>query len=234
MAGFTGIRAIAFDLDGTLIDSVPALAQAASAALVDLGRPACDVHAARGWIGNGVEMLMRRALSANVVPDPTLSPELLERALDRFHHHYDAHLDQGSPLYPGVANTLAILRQRGYRLALVTNKPARYLPELMATCGLAQHFELMLGGDSLAERKPHPLPLHTVLNKFDLQPEQMVMVGDSRNDIDAARAAGCGCVGLSYGYNYGQPIAELGPDHTLDQFEHLLALLPAREETVTL
>ncbi|MBY5923216.1 phosphoglycolate phosphatase [Ferrimonas balearica] len=225
---FSAVRAIAFDLDGTLIDSVPALAQAAGAALVDLGRPACSEEAARGWIGNGAEMLMRRALSGNVEPDPTLEPELLDHALERFHFHYGAHLDKGSPLYPGVEQTLAKLKARGYRLALITNKPARYLPELMATCGLADHFELMLGGDSLVRRKPDPMPLEHVLDHFGLGAHQMVMVGDSRNDIEAARAAGCASIGLSYGYNYGQPIAALDPTQTLDHFEHLLALLPAR------
>ncbi|MBY6187815.1 phosphoglycolate phosphatase [Marinobacter hydrocarbonoclasticus] len=228
---FSKIRAIAFDLDGTLIDSVPALAQAAGAALEDLGRPSCTVEAARGWIGNGAEMLMRRALSGNVEPDPALSSDLLANALERFHFHYGAHLDQGSPLYPGVAETLAALKARGYRLALITNKPARYLPDLMATCGLAAHFELMLGGDSLARRKPDPMPLEHVLAQFGLAAEQMVMVGDSRNDIEAAKAAGCTSIGLTYGYNYGQPIAALGPNQTLDHFEHLLALLPARQET---
>ncbi|GAA5193360.1 phosphoglycolate phosphatase [Ferrimonas gelatinilytica] len=225
------VRAIAFDLDGTLIDSGPSLAAAAGQALTDLGRPACDPQKALGWIGNGAEMLMRRALADDIRPDPTLDESLLEQALDRFHHHYAGHKAGPELLYPGVAETLSQLKRRGYSMALVTNKPARYLPSLLKQCGLADYFEHCFGGDSLSRRKPDPLPLNTLLSSWSLSPEQMLMVGDSRNDIEAGKAAGCPTVGMSYGYNYGLDIRSLDPDHALDNFDHLLALLPALTET---
>ncbi len=225
------VRAIAFDLDGTLIDSGPSLAMAAGKALADLGRPACDPNKALGWIGNGAEMLMRRALADDLQPDPGLDEALLVEALNRFHHHYAAHRAGPELLYPGVAATLVQLKRRGYRMALVTNKPDRYLPDLLEACGLAGHFEHCFGGDALARRKPDPLPLNTLLSLWSLSPKQMLMVGDSRNDIEAGRAAGCPTLGVSYGYNYGLDIRSLDPDHAVDNFDHLLALLPALTET---
>ncbi|SHH98862.1 phosphoglycolate phosphatase [Ferrimonas marina] len=224
------VQAIAFDLDGTLIDSGPSLAHAAAETLIDLGRPPCDPTKALGWIGNGAEVLIRRALSDDVQVDPGLDEALVAKALSRFHHHYAQHQAGPELLYPDVAQTLTTLKARGYRLGLVTNKPAQFVPELLAACGIDHLFDHWFGGDSLARRKPDPLPLNTLLQRWGLTPEQMLMVGDSRNDIEAGKAAGCPTIGLSYGYNYGLDIRTLDPDHALDQFKPLLALLPALTE----
>ncbi|GAA4900658.1 phosphoglycolate phosphatase [Ferrimonas pelagia] len=224
------VRAIAFDLDGTLVNSGPSLAAAAAAALVDMGRTPCVTQDALGWIGNGAEVLIRRALSADVTIDPRLDETLVAETLVRFHWHYGQHRAGPELLYPKVGSTLERLQARGYRIAVVTNKPAQYVQGLLDDCGIAPYIECWFGGDSLPRRKPDPLPLTTLLQQWQLQSKQLLMVGDSRNDIEAGRAAGCSTVGVSYGYNYGLDIRTLDPDHALDNFDHLLALLPALTE----
>ncbi|WP_298443269.1 phosphoglycolate phosphatase [uncultured Ferrimonas sp.] len=227
---FANVRAIAFDLDGTLIDSGPSLAAAAAEALVAVGRPPCQQADALDWIGNGALMLIKRALSNAVEPDPTLPSALIEQTLAHFNRAYAKHQANPSMLYPQVASTLSELQRRGYKLALVTNKPSQFVAQLLLDAGIASHFEFWFGGDCLAERKPSPLPLNTLLSRWQLQPQQLLMVGDSRNDILAAKAANCPSVGLSYGYNYGQDIRIEQPNLALDHFQHLLASLPALTE----
>ncbi|AEY02735.1 phosphoglycolate phosphatase [Oceanimonas sp. GK1] len=214
---------IQFDLDGTLIDSVPQLAEAINDMLATLGHAGQPVEAVRCWVGNGADMLVQRALTAAQGEAP--DADLHRRARALFDEAYAGHADAALVFYPGVLDTLERLRTAGKRLALVTNKPYRFVPGILAAGGLTDHFELALGGDSLAEKKPSAAPLLHICERLDVSPARSLMVGDSENDVLAARAAGMAVAALSYGYNYGRPIADSSPDWVLDDFAGLAAIL---------
>lgn len=217
------IQAIAFDLDGTLVDSVPGLTLALQRTLADLKLPGITDEQVKVWIGNGIDVLLQRAFAA--IQAPT---ELLTEARQRFDHHYNQTIDQGTQLFPHVKQTLQNLQQRGFQLALVTNKPAQFLPALLASLQIKNYFSLCLGGGDVIKLKPHPAPIFQVLASFGLYQAQLLFVGDSRNDILCAQQAGCPTVALTYGYNYGEPIADSRPDFLLDDLAKLLTLLPAQ------
>ena len=161
MMQWSNIRAIAFDLDGTLIDSVPDLAAATNATLAQNQYQPVTEALVRSWVGNGAQVLMQRALSY-VSAMPEDAPELqvmLEQIMPQFMHHYGEHLQKHSRLYPGVVDTLQQLKQAGFKLAIVTNKPYRFTVPLLTAFGLDDLFSEVLGGDSLAKMKPNPMPL---------------------------------------------------------------------------
>ncbi|WP_375057284.1 phosphoglycolate phosphatase [Zobellella sp. DQSA1] len=214
---------IQFDLDGTLIDSVPQLQLAVNHMLAQLGHAPAAELAVRHWVGNGADMLVRRALTAALGAEPDAGAQQAARAA--FDAAYDRVADQGLVFYPGVLDTLAALRRAGKRLAIVTNKPYRFVPAILAASGLSEQFELVLGGDSLPEKKPSPMPLLHVCRTLDMDPARTLMVGDSENDVLAAKAAGMAVVGLTYGYNYGRDIADSGPNWVLSDFAALADLL---------
>ncbi|TBW04068.1 phosphoglycolate phosphatase [Azotobacter chroococcum] len=214
-----------FDLDGTLVDSVPDLAAAVDRMLGQLGREPAGVERVRLWIGNGAPVLVRRALAGDMRHDGVDAAEA-ERALALFMQAYaDNHAL--TRVYPGVRETLDWLREREVLLALITNKPARFLPELLADKGLDGYFQWIVGGDTLPQQKPDPAALLWVMNQAGVVAEEALFVGDSRNDVLAARAAGVACVALSYGYNHGRPIAEEGPALVLDVLSGLVDSIPA-------
>lgn len=233
-----GIDLVAFDLDGTLIDSVPDLALAVDAALADLGLPAAGEARVRDWVGNGSLVLMERALknapplravpgaspdgASPVGASPDIDGALLERAHAAFLAHYGRDPGAHTRLYPGVRECLDALRERGLPLALVTNKPYAFIAPLLEGLALAEHFALCLGGDSLPEKKPHPAPLLHVASHFGLAPARCLMVGDSRHDIAAGRAAGFRTLGVPYGYNHGEPVRECGPDGMVESLAALV------------
>ncbi|MDF7670556.1 phosphoglycolate phosphatase [Orbaceae bacterium ESL0721] len=217
------IQAVAFDLDGTLVDSVPGLALATQRMLTDLKLPSVTSEQVKNWVGNGIDVMLERVLSAINV---TLSTDQLADAKNLFNHHYDAVIDQETKLFPHVKETLSILQQNNYPLALVTNKPKQFLPALLKSLGIDSYFSLVLGGGDLIKLKPHPAPIYQVLATFGLFNNQLLFVGDSKNDIDAAKNANCPTVGLTYGYNYGVSIATSEPDFLLDDFKEILTLLP--------
>ncbi|TBW38095.1 phosphoglycolate phosphatase [Azotobacter chroococcum] len=218
-------RLAMFDLDGTLVDSVPDLAAAVDRMLVQLGRAPAGVERVRLWIGNGAPVLVRRALAGDLRHDGVGAAEA-ETALALFMQAYaDSH--GLTRIYPGVVETLDWLRERDVQLALITNKPARFLPELLADKGLDGYFRWVVGGDTLPQQKPDPAALLWVMEQAGVMAEEALFVGDSRNDVLAARAAGVACVALSYGYNHGRPIAEEGPALVLDVLSGLVDSTPA-------
>lgn len=223
MSHWANIKAIAFDLDGTLIDSVPDLAAATNATLVEFNLPPVSEDLVRSWVGNGAQILMQRALSF-VCTQAQDSQEIqvkLEQTMPRFMHHYGEHLQQHSLLYSDVLAVLQQLKQAGYKLAVVTNKPYRFTIPLLHSFGLDGLFSDVLGGDSLAKMKPDPMPLQHLLAKWQVSSSQFLMVGDSKNDILAAKAANVMSIGLTYGYNYGEDIGLSEPDAVCENFSEL-------------
>lgn len=210
---------IAFDLDGTLVDSAPGLADAVDLALKEFGLPAAGVERLSTWIGNGADVMVERAVRW---AEGDMSPEFCQNVRDRFDHYYAETAASGSKLYPQVKQTLAALKEKGVPMGLITNKPTPFVAPLLNSLDIAEYFTVVIGGDDVAQKKPHPAPMYLMLAKLGLRASELVFVGDSRNDIQAAQAAGCRCVGLTYGYNYGESIALSKPDRVLEHFADLL------------
>jgi phosphoglycolate phosphatase len=219
------IKLIAFDLDGTLLNSVPDLAVATSAAVEALGYPPVTEEQVTHWVGNGVEVLLSRAISRDLNVSPTLDKAELSRGRAIFNQVYKAGGHQRGYLYPTVKSTLETLHQRGYIMALVTNKPSEFVPEILAQQGIDVLFSDVIGGEDFPKRKPDPMALNWLLEKHAISQEQLLMVGDSKTDIQTAKNAGCHSFALSYGYNHGEPITSANPDYVADELAELLPLL---------
>ncbi|MFD2189208.1 phosphoglycolate phosphatase [Pistricoccus aurantiacus] len=213
------IQAVVFDLDGTLIDSVPDLATAVGRALKDHGLAAPPEAQVRDWVGNGSRKLLERALTDALEEKP--GSELLDSVHQRFLYHYGQAPAVATRLYPGVKEGLEALKARGLHLALVTNKPEAFIAPLLEHFGLASFFGLWLGGDSLSRKKPDPLPLLHAAKHFGVDAETCLMVGDSRHDIEAGQAAGFRTLAVSYGYNHGEPIAHSQPDLVVESLRQV-------------
>ena len=226
MAQIMDKQLLIFDFDGTLIDSVPDLADATNAMLTIIGKTLYPLETIRNWVGNGSRMLVERALVGKV---DVLEGELTEEAVDHAEQvFFDAYKNiSGSKTvaYPDVDSGLRKLQASGFKLALVTNKPIRFVPKILQSFGWQDLFSEVLGGDSLSTKKPDPAPLLHVCEALNINPEQAVMIGDSRNDILAGQNANMDTLALSYGYNYGQDIRELNPTEAFDDFASLVAYI---------
>jgi phosphoglycolate phosphatase len=208
------VKMVMIDLDGTLIDTAPDLADGANRMLADLGRAPYPLATVMTWIGNGVPRLVKRALTGEMWAEP--DGALFERALPVFQRHYAEHVADRSRPFPGVVEGLRQLEARGFRLACITNKAKAFTLPLLQKLGLDGYFELVLSGDSLPKQKPDPLPLHHACRHFGITPDHGLLVGDSRNDVEAARAAGMPVICVTYGYNHGHDIRESRPDAVVD------------------
>jgi phosphoglycolate phosphatase len=218
-------EAVLFDLDGTLIDSVPDLASAVNGMLGRLGREGFSEEVIRYWVGNGAQILVKRALSGSREIDETLDNTYFEEALEIFLEIYGEHLAVSTVAYEGVHDTLRRLQKAGYRSVIVTNKPYRFVEPLLDRLELREFFEFWLGGDSLERKKPDPLPVLTASEKLGVPVDRCVMVGDSKNDILAAKAAEMQSIGVRYGYNYGEDLGIFGPDLLVDRFDEIGVIL---------
>jgi phosphoglycolate phosphatase len=219
---------ILFDLDGTLIDSVPDLALAVNAMLDRLGRAPYSEETIRGWIGNGSAMLVRRALAGSRELPENFDEALFARAHPIFLEAYAGVLARATRAYPEVPETLAVLRERGYRMAIVTNKPGQFVAPILERLGLAEYFELTVGGEDLPVKKPDPAPLLHACERMATPKNRALMVGDSANDILAARKAGIPVVAVSYGYTHDTPVEAYGPDQVVARFGELREILRGR------
>ncbi len=219
---FINKKVIIFDLDGTLIDSAPDLALAINHMLKVLNRATFSEDIIRSWVGNGAEVLVKRALSSSFNIDKNLDVDLYKDALGIFLDFYSQNLTVFTSTYPKVIPTLKTLKDAGYVLVIVTNKPYDFIEPILESLGLVSLFDFYLGGDSLKKKKPDPLPLIYVCQKLDVKVDECVMVGDSKNDILAAKSAKMQSIGLSYGYNYDEDIGYYEPDLVCDEFSSIL------------
>jgi phosphoglycolate phosphatase len=217
------LRAAIIDLDGTLVDTLGDFHAALAEMLRDLGLPPVPVEVVAGFIGKGSEHLIRQTL-AHV----GASPALYERAWDCYQDAYRGLNGRWAAVYPGVEAGVRQLADRGLRLACLTNKPGEFARALLAAKGLAPAFDRVFGGDDFERKKPDPLPLLKTCEALDTAPAATLMVGDSRNDAAAARAAGCPVVLVTYGYNHGDPVRGVDADGFLDTLAEIGAWLAAR------
>jgi len=221
---FENKKLLIFDLDGTLINSALDLALAVNYMLETLEREIFSEDVIHGWVGNGALTLVKRALSGSRTVDENLDEVYVQKALKIFLDYYEKNLCNATVPYPHVMSTLKTLKEK-YTLAIVTNKPFAFVSPILKGLEMDGLFELILGGDSLSQKKPHPMPLLHVCESLGVSVEASVMVGDSKNDILAANACGMDSVGVTYGYNYGEDIGVHKPTVILDDFSELLELL---------
>ena len=211
------IQAAIVDLDGTLVDTVGDFDVALNATLGEHGLPRVDRGFIERTVGKGSEHLIRCTL-AEVDADP----DLYESAWQAYQRHYQSVNGLHSVVYPGVVEGLRRLVDAGWALACLTNKPGAFAKPLLAAKGLDGYFSQVFGGDAFARKKPDPLPLLQTCLALGSLPGRTLMIGDSSNDAQAARAAGCPVVLVSYGYNHGLPVAGVGADAVIDRLDALV------------
>ncbi|HEX4075205.1 MAG TPA: HAD-IA family hydrolase [Candidatus Acidoferrales bacterium] len=217
---FAGVRALIFDLDGTLIDSKLDLAISVNATLRHMGRDPLADETIFGYVGNGAQVLVQRALGEGV------KPEEIEKGHAFFLAYYRAHMLDNTVAYPGVREALELLKDRD--LAVLTNKPVRFSEAIVAGLGLAKYFRYIYGGNSFATKKPDPEGVNTLLRDFGAAPREAIMVGDSEVDVRTARNSGTWACGVTYGLGL-EGMRVHPPDLMLDSLAELPRHLDAIE-----
>lgn len=223
------IRAVIVDLDGTMLDTVPDFQVAINRMRDEMAMAPLGQDQIALMIGKGSENLIRRVLELDMGPAGVEAR--FDDAMASYQRHYLSINGKHTRLYPGVIAGLESLKSQGLRLACVTNKPIAFARPLLAQKGLAPYFETVYGGDSLARKKPHPMPLLQVCTDFALPAHQVVAIGDSSNDAEAARAAGCFVLNVPYGYNHGQSIHETDSDGIVDTLLEAANLIRSHNNT---
>ncbi|CAN5875108.1 phosphoglycolate phosphatase [soil metagenome] len=207
---FSDIQAVIIDLDGTMLDTAPDFLVAINRMRTEFDLPSLDIGTIKRFVGKGSENLIHRVLSVG------FSEQQVEQhftaALAAYQRHYLAINGDYSTLYPEVFEGLQAMQKQGLRLSCVTNKPLNFTLPLLARKGLDGYFSVVYGGDSFPRKKPDPIALLQVCTDFQLAPAQVLAIGDSSNDAQAARAAGCPVLLLPYGYNHGEAIQNVDTD----------------------
>ena len=216
------VKAVMFDLDGTLIHTAPEIAFAINKMLAELELSQLPQQQIECYIGEGAQMLIRRCISGHKQCEP--DEALFEQAQALFFAHYADNVTQSQP-YEGVIETLAALQDSGLKLACVTNKPEKFTMPLLDASGLLDFFEIVVSGDTLPKKKPDPIQLRYICAKFNVLEAEAMLVGDSLTDVAAAHAAGCYIVTVPYGYNQGKPIDHSLVDETITSLSDLVDLL---------
>ena len=219
------IELVIFDLDGTLIDSQRDLVLSVNATRGHMGLPPLDDGRIASYVGNGAPVLIRRALGEEV------SQQDVDLALQYFLGYYREHMLDNTRLYPGVAETLERLAGAQIHMAVLTNKPVRFSQDLVNGLGVGAHFQRVYGGNSFAEKKPHPMGVRTLLSELSVDAANALMVGDSSVDIRTARNAGILSCGVTFGFQ-PESFAEYPPDFLVDRMETVADMvLTAHGET---
>ena len=212
------VDAVMVDLDGTMVDTLGDFAEALNRMLVDLALPAVPAAEIENMVGKGSEHLIRSVLSYVGVADVAAC---YEAAWQRYQHHYLDINGQYAKVYDGVKEGLEKLQAAGVPMACLTNKPLSFAQPLLQAKGLAQYFSHVFGGDSFEKKKPDPMPLLKTCEALGSVPARTLMLGDSSNDAQAARAAGCPVVLVGYGYNHGQPVRGVDANGFVDSLAEL-------------
>ena len=207
------------DVDGTLVDSVPDLAYCVDQMMIELGMKERGEKKVRHWVGNGIPKLVERALTNDLEASPL--KKVFDVAYPIFLDLYADNTAARSCLYAGVKEGLDYLKSKKYHLGCVTNKAAQFTHPLLKTLGIFDDFKIVISGDTLAKKKPDPLPLIHAASYFNISPQECLMLGDSVSDVKAARAAGFSIICMSYGYNHGNDIADESPDLVIDSMSQL-------------
>ena len=210
---------ILIDVDGTLVDSVPDLAYCVDEMMKILDMPTHGEAKVRNWVGNGVQRLCERALIGQL--DGMPDQDLFDKAYPIFMDLYKENTSKRSCLYPGVKEGLAWMKAQGYTLGCVTNKAEAFTHPLLKDLGIFDEFVSVVSGDTLPEKKPHPMPLLHSAELAGAKPENCLMLGDSTSDVKAARAAGFNIICMSYGYNHGVDIRDENPDAVMDRMDEV-------------
>jgi phosphoglycolate phosphatase len=221
MSGRFNPKAILFDLDGTLLDTIADLAEAANLMLAELGRPALDQMRVHDFVGRGINDLVHRCLAESREP----SVAETDAARDVFRHHYARANGRTTRPYPGMPEVLETLAARGLKMAVVTNKTTVFTLPLLEQFDLTRHFRAIVCGDTLPVKKPDPAVIHHACGLLGVKPEESLMVGDSINDSLAARAAGAPVLLMKYGYSEGMPLESIECDGLLSEARALLDCL---------
>jgi len=195
-------QSVTFDLDGTLLDTIADLAEACRRMLEEIGAPPRSPAEVHCFVGKGMAVLVERCLTHGTPP----TAEALHAAIESFKRHYAAVNGEFSQIYPGVLDGLQAWRESGLKLGVVTNKPGMFTEALIERMGLADYFDVIVSGDTTAHKKPHPEPILHACRLFNVRPDRNLHIGDSENDILAARAAGSPTFCVPYGYNEGKPV----------------------------
>jgi len=205
------LNAVLFDLDGTLLDTIPDLANAANAMRQELGMATLPQQTIATYVGKGTENLVLRTLSDN--PAGALpSQDAVQHGLGLFNRHYHACNGDHATLYPQALEGLQAFRQAGFKMAIVTNKPTEFTLPLLARSGIAGFFDSVVCGDTCEQKKPHPMPMLHACTLLGVTPAQALAIGDSVNDAQAARAANIAVLAVPYGYNEGMDVHNLEVD----------------------